>query len=147
MTHGDEKSSLSVMPRQCNVPCVGRARAREPHTRVPEEEDATRDCTRFVPLGKGRQRRAATDDSAQFHPSRKKEPDTSDHVTATRTTHNVVSHSLTYILTHSREGATRSAQHKCTRDTNSCVYVGAALWFFRRSRQTTDDREVARCPW
>ena len=25
MTHDDEKSSLSVMPRQCNVPCVVRA--------------------------------------------------------------------------------------------------------------------------
>ena len=47
------------------------------------------------PQGKGRQRRAATDDSAHFPTSHKKEPDTSDHATATRTTHHVESHSLT----------------------------------------------------
>ena len=53
---GGEESSRRLMHSQSVVPCVGRARAREPHTRVPEEEGAMGCCTRFVPLGKGRQR-------------------------------------------------------------------------------------------
>ena len=76
------------MRSQSVVPCVGRARAREPHTRVPEGEDPTRDCARIVPLGKG-------NDRAQSPPSRKKEP-VADHATATRTTH-------TWLLVH-RDG-------------------------------------------
>ena len=52
---GGEESSRCLMRSQNVVPCVGRARAREPHTRVPEEEGAMGGCTRTVPLGKGRQ--------------------------------------------------------------------------------------------
>ena len=53
---GGEESSRRLMHSQRVVPCVGRATAREPHTRVPEEEGAMGGCTRIVPLGKGRQR-------------------------------------------------------------------------------------------
>ena len=49
---GGEESSRRLMQSQSVVPCVGRASAREPHTRVPEEEGAMGDCTRIVPLGK-----------------------------------------------------------------------------------------------
>ena len=101
---GGEESSRCLMRGQSVVPCVGRGRAREPHTGVPEEEDATRDGARIVPLGKGRQRRAAPEDRAQSSPSRKKKTDTSDHATATRTSHTVVSqslHSVTQSLSHS----------------------------------------------
>ena len=52
---GGEESSRCLMRSQNVVPCVGRARAQEPDTSIPEEEDATRDCARIVPLGKGRQ--------------------------------------------------------------------------------------------
>ena len=37
---GDEESSRRLMHSQSVVPCVGRAPAQEPHTSVPEEEDA-----------------------------------------------------------------------------------------------------------
>ena len=53
---GGEESSRCLMRSQSVVPCVERASAREPHTSVPEEEDATRDCARISPSGKGRQR-------------------------------------------------------------------------------------------
>ena len=53
---GGEESSRRLMHSQSVVPCVERASAREPHTRVPEEEGAMESCTRIVPLGKGRQR-------------------------------------------------------------------------------------------
>ena len=42
MARDDQKSSWSVMRSQCTFPCVGRARAQEPHTKDTEEE-ATRD--------------------------------------------------------------------------------------------------------
>ena len=83
---GGGESSRCLTRSQSVVACVGRARAQEPHTRVPEGEDAS--------LGlrtEGRQRGAALDDRAQSSPSRKMKPDTSDLGTATRTTHTVVS--------------------------------------------------------
>ena len=103
-TGGDE-SSRCLMRSQRVVPCVGGARAREPHTRVPEEEDATRDCAQIVPSGKGRQRGAAPDDRAQSPPSRNKE---SRHVRP-RDCHTHHAH-RSVLLTHSLLHTERCAQ-------------------------------------
>ena len=115
---GGEESSRCLMHSQSVVPCVGRASAREPHTRVPEEEGAMGGCTRIVPLGKGC---AALDDRVQSPPSRKKKTDTSDHATATRTTHNVVSQE-------SAPHAVHSTRARVTRHYNCAC--AQPLWSF-----------------